>query len=871
MMNYRDFLLAKRELAPDQGFEVEASELHPGLHPHQVDIVRWACRGGRRGIFASFGLGKTMIQIETMRLCLGRLGDDASALIVAPLGARREFFADADTLGYDRPVFVRRDAEVDAPGLYITNYESVRDGKLSASLFGAVTLDEAAILRGFGGTKTFRECMRLLAGDDRNTGVNSGGLRYRFVATATPSPNEHLELVSYAAFLGVMDVGAAKTRFFRRDSTRADRLTLLPHREAAFWQWVSTWACFVERPSDLGHSDDGYVLPELDVVWHEIPSTSKPAPERSGQGRIIADASMGVTAAAREKRASLEARVALVAEIMAEAPHERFVLWHDLEDERRALEQLRGVAAVYGTQDLEERERLVSAFAEGTAEFRHLAAKPVMLGSGCNLQRHCHRAIFTGIGFKFNDFIQAIHRLQRFLQPRRVRVDLIHTEAERGVRDTLMAKWERHAETVAKMTALIRSQGLSRGPGDALHRALGVERTEVAGDGYVLIRNDAVAEVAAMPSDSVDLVVTSIPFGTQYEYSPQLEDMGHTRDNDHFWQNMGFLTPELLRVVKPGRVAAIHVKDRITPGGVNGLGFQTVDPFSDQCVQHFRDHGWAFLGRITVVTDVVRENNQTYRLGWTEQCKDGSKMGAGLPEYVLLFRRPPTDRSNGYADEPVVKPKPDVVIEATGERSTWRRNGARMIPGTGYSRSRWQIDAHGFWRSSGDRPLTAEDIRELPHREIFQLYRAHSLGSVHDHEAHVSLGEGLEAAHRLPVGFMLLQPQSWHPEVWTDVMRAQTLNVRQGAKGRAHHLCPMQFDIADRLIGRYSAPGEVVMDPFGGLMTVPYCAVQLGRQGWGVELAEDYFLDGVAYVEGAAQERATPTLFDLVEWAEVAP
>jgi hypothetical protein len=290
----------------------------------------------------------------------------------------------------------------------------------------------------------------------------------------------------------------------------------------------------------------------------------------------------------------------------------------------------------------------------------------------------------------------------------------------------------------------------------------------------------------------------------------------------------------------------VHVKDRIVPGGLTGLGFQTVSPFSDYTIAHFRKHGFAFLGRKTVVTDVVRENNQTYRLGWTEQCKDGSRMGAGMPEYVLLFRKPPTDASDGYADVPVVKSKDE------------------------YSRSRWQIDAHGFMRSNGNRPLAPEDLEGLPHAAIFKLFRRYSLSQPYDFEQHVKLGEALERKGILPVTFMLLQPQSWHPDVWTDVARMRTLNMLQERKGQEQHLCPLQFDIVDRLIVQFSQPGETVFDPFGGLMTVPYCAIKKGRRGLAVELSPRYFADGAVYCAAAEREKATPTLFDAIDVEETA-
>lgn len=226
---YQSFLGAKVQMAESYGFDITAADINPKLKPHQVAIVIWAVAGGRRAIFCAFGLGKTVIQLETVRITRARAG--GMGLITIPLGVRQEFMRDAAMLGI-AVKFVRRIEECDDPeGIYLTNYETIRDGKLDPRLFSVASLDEAACLRGFGGTKTFREFMALFAGDDRrnmHARVRSDGVRYRFVATATPSPNEYVELLAYCAFLGVMDIGQAKTRFFKRNSEKADQLTIHP-------------------------------------------------------------------------------------------------------------------------------------------------------------------------------------------------------------------------------------------------------------------------------------------------------------------------------------------------------------------------------------------------------------------------------------------------------------------------------------------------------------------------------------------------------------------------------------------------------------------------------------------------------------------
>jgi hypothetical protein len=825
---YLDFLHGKVDFDKAYGFDIPADAINPLLKPHQAAIVRWAVHGGRRAIFASFGLGKSIMQLETLRLILAHDGD--RALIVCPLGVRQEFTRDAAMLGITVR-FVRRTEEVDGPGIYLTNYESVRDGRLDPNLFDAASLDEASVLRSFG-SKTYQTFLTLF-----------DSVKYRFVATATPSPNRYKELIHYAGFLGVMDTGQALTRFFQRDSTKANNLTLYPHKEAEFYLWLNTWAIFLQKPSDLGYPDDGYVLPPIEVVYHEIPvDHSDAGADRDGQIRLFKGGDpLGVTGAAKEKRDTLDARVAKMAELVAAAPDDHFILWHDLEDERRAIKRaVPDAAEVYGSLDLETREQRIIDFSDGN--LRLLATKPELSGSGCNFQRHCHRAIFVGVGFSFNDFVQACHRIQRFQQQHPVRIDIIYAESEREVVRTLQAKWAQHDELTAHMTEVIRRHGLNAaGVTDALTRSIGVTRAEESGDGWLVANNDCVLETQGMGDNSVDLIVTSIPFANHYEYTPSYNDFGHTDDNDHFWAQMDHLTPELLRVLQPGRIYACHVKDRINFGNVTGAGVPTVSPFHAEAIFHARRHGFDYMGMITVVTDVVRENNQTYRLGWSEQCKDGTKMGVGSPEYILLFHKPQTDRSKGYADIPVVKDKAN------------------------YTRARWQVDAHAFWRSSGNRLLTPEELAALPADQMSRLFTDQTLREVYDYEHHIATGEALERKGALPATFMSLAPGSHHPDVWHDVNRMLTLNTEQSRRAQAMHVCPIQFEIVDRLINRYSNPGELVYDPFGGLFTVPVRALKLGRRGRAVELNSGYFRDGVGYLRALEREMFAPSLFDLLD------
>lgn len=831
-MDYLEFLKTKIEIAPESGFEVEKSKINSALKPHQKDAVAWALKGGRRALFESFGLGKTVQELEFCHLAAEHT--KGRAMIVLPLGVKQEFTRDAvKILGYEMPEYCRTMEEViqSKSQIVLTNYERVRDGDIRPDYFQATSLDEASVLRSFG-SKTYQTFL------DKFKNVP-----YKLVATATPSPNRYKELIHYAGYLEVMDTGQALTRFFQRDSTKANNLTLYPNMEDEFWLWVSSWALFITTPSDLNekYSDEGYNLPPLEVRWHEIPIHYGDAQEKDGQMTLFADAAAGLKQAAEVKRNSIDIRVNKLKEIVNSSPEDHFVLWHDQEAERHAIkEALPEVVDIYGSQDYDVREKRVIDFSEG--KIKLFATKKSLSGSGCNFQRHCHREIFVGIDYEFNDFIQAVHRCYRFLQTEPVIIDIIYMENERKIKKELIRKWKDHDHMVKKMIEIVKKYGLSSaGKEQGLKRKMGVEKVKVEGKHFTAVHNDCVEEVRTMKSNSIGLIHTSIPFGNHYEYSANYNDFGHNQNTERFFEQMDYLTPELLRVLEPGRVAAVHVKDRVLFGNATGTGMPTIEPFHAMCIEHYIKHGFQYFGMITVVTDVVRENNQTYRLGWSEQCKDGSKMGVGCPEYILLFRKLPSDRSNAYADDPVKKSKEE------------------------YTRAQWQIDAHGYWRSSGDRMVSKEELKEISVDNLQAVYRKYSRGHVYNYEDHIKLAKELDKDGKLPATFMVVAPGSWNDmEVWDDINRMRTLNTTQTRRRQQMHVCPLQLDIVERIIYRYSNEGDVVLDPFGGLMTVPMTAVKMKRYGYGIELNPDYFRDGVGYLKEVEDERETPTLFDFM-------
>jgi DNA modification methylase len=705
-------------------------------------------------------------------------------------------------------------------------------GDIDASKFCGVSFDEASILRNLK-TETTNYVLS-----------HFKKVTYRFVATATPTPNDYIEILNYADYLGVISRGHALTRFFQRDSTKAGHLTLYPNKKKEFWMWVSTWAVFVNKPSDLGYSDEGYDLPEINITEHCVSVDSEESYiNKDGELVMFKDISKSLIEVSREKRESIKNRCDKAYQLAKET--DSAIVWHHLESERDYLEKLfkyESAQSVYGSQTNALKEKLLIGFSEN--EYKYLLTKAKIAGSGCNFQDYCHTAIFAGIDYKFNDFIQAIHRIYRFGQNKQVDLHIIYTENEYEVLKVLYKKWEKHKELQKNMIELVKEFGLNKYIiKQQMERQLFKDGKKIIIGGATLYNNDTVivhADKKEMPNNSVHMILTSIPFGDHYEYSDNYNDMGHNHGNSNFFKQMDFLTPNLLRVLKPGRIAAIHVKDRIRYSYQNGTKFTTIDDFSGQTVAHFVKHGFYLIGKITVTTDVVRENNQTYRLGWTEQCKDATKMGVGMPEYVLLFRKPPTQMDNAYADEPVEKSKEE------------------------YDISTWQLDAHAYYRSDGNRFLSFEELQKFDFDKICKTWRKHNEKDIYSYEEHLKTCQDLEELGKLSKLFTTLPVHSNNDLVWTDINRMNTLNAKQVNSKKEKHICPLQIDIIKRLINRFTMKGEIIDDPFGGLFSTPCEAMEMERKSVSVELNSEYYRDGLSYIHAMHHKMNIPTLFDLV-------
>lgn len=883
-LDYDAFLREKVRFDRAYGFTVPDEALspifqpeHPLYQPHQAAIVHWAVEGGRRAIFARYGLGKTVMQLEILRLIVEHAHDHGTpdsfgrrirrGLLVAPLGVRFDIIRDGRDLLGTEVRFIRRTEEIDPAwsGLYVTNYESVRDEKLDVSLFTVASLDEAAVLRSFG-SETYQKFMVLFQ-----------DLHFLFVATATPAPNRHKELINYAGFLRIMDTGQALTRFFKRDSSSANNLKLHPHKRREFMLWLNTWACFIQRPSDLGFSDAGYDLPPLEVIWEEVEvGLLSDQVEKDGQGVLVRAGAKSAVESAREKRHTLDARIErAMATVRAHHTESvdglhQLILWCDLNDEQDALERALDDAGlsystVRGSQSDEEVEEELRRWLD--RETYALIGKPMMLGRGLNLQQ-CSTAVFVGITHKYEQTVQAIHRIHRFGQVNACRVHLFYGETESDVRDNLLTKWEEDEALTDSMSDILREYGLNASAvSSELARAMGVERHVWDGQDWRIVLNDSVDEWRDhVEPESMGFICTSIPFSGKYEYSANYADFGHVDDNAQFWWQMDYLTPSLYRSLMPGRVLAVHVKDFPLYGSVTGTGVYTFDTLHAEAIAHYIGHGFDYFGMITVTTDVVRENNQTYRLSFSEMLLDHTKMGVGAPEYVLLFHKPQTDRGRSYADQSVEKvcAAHQPLLKKKVSRAKWGPCSPEL-PCADYSVGRWQIDAAADWRTGGDRLLSGDELAGLDVGARAKLFTTQTERTVYDHAAHVALADRLAAGNKLPGTFASLVPGSARPDVWTDILRIDTLNSEQRRREVELHICPFPLDIPRRLIAMYSNPGELVGDPFSGLGSTVLEAVRQGRRGFGSELNPVSADDSVVYLRRHDIEANTPTLFDLLD------
>lgn len=449
---YASFVASKRLVVPPAGIP-EPPELSEKLFPFQRDIVRWALRRGRAAIWADCGLGKGWMALEWARVVSEH--QDKPVLITAPLAVAQQFAREGERLGV--PVRVCRDGADIGPGVNVANYERLH--RFDASVFGGVVLDESSILKDF-------------TSSTRNALIEAfGRTPFRLACSATPAPNDHVELGNHAEFLGVMSRMDMLSTFFCHDGGETQNWRLKGHARADFWKWLCSWACTIRKPSDLGYDDTAFVLPELRVHEHVVPVGAEFA--KSAGVLFITDAE-GIQAQRGARRSSLGARVTRAADIVNADP-EQWICWCDLNAESSSLaDAIPGAVEIRGDQPAEFKEQAIEDFVAGKT--RVIVTKPSIAGMGLNLQC-CARVAFVGLSNSFEAFYQAVRRNWRFGQTRPVDCHIIISDADGAVRLNLERKRDAAEQMATEM--LVGMGDIQRATIRALEReSIGYEPTK---------------------------------------------------------------------------------------------------------------------------------------------------------------------------------------------------------------------------------------------------------------------------------------------------------------------------------------------------------------------------------------------------------
>lgn len=622
-VNYEQFLTGKLVAAQPVGFEVALDELNPMLFDWQRVVVQWALKRGCAALFESCGLGKTAQQLEWAKHIARLTGGDV--LILAPLAVSSQTVREGAKFGVTVNK-CRSQADV-CPGVNITNYEMLEH--FDAGHFAGVVLDESSILKGFTG-----KMRNLICASFANT-------PYRLACTATPAPNDHMELGNHSEFLGVMPNVNMLSTWFVNDGFESGKWRLKGHAASDFWRWVSTWAVCLSKPSDMGFPDDGYILPPLRTVKHRVGQEFECA-----NGQLIRTHAPSATDLGRELRATIDIRADKTAEIVAETDGPVLV-WVNLNDEAEAvLSRIPGAKQITGSMSTDAKEKVITDFVDGTLKV--LVAKPSICGFGLNFQ-HCADMVFMGLSYSFEQRYQAVRRCWRFGQARHVNDHVVMSPCEAKIFEKVHIKELKHMEMEQEMSADV---ALSR---EATVRTSGMEynRKEVRGKDWTVINGDSCKEIQNVPSGSMGFSIFSPPFSSLFVYSDSIRDMGNCESDQQFFEHFSFLVPELLRITIPGRLCAVHCSQIPAHKWKDGeLGLKD---FRGDIIRTFQASGWVYHSEVCIWKDPVVEMQRTKALGLLhKQIKKNSAMSrVGMPDYLVVFRKPgdpvaPVARPNGF-------------------------------------------------------------------------------------------------------------------------------------------------------------------------------------------------------------------------------
>ena len=616
--NYQDFLHEKIVKIQSSGFDVPAEDINPVLFDWQRAVVLWALKNGKAALFEECGLGKTLQQLEWAKHVHAHTG--GSVLVCSPLAVAHQTVREGQKIAV-KVTYVRSQEEVKEPGIYITNYDMLKE--FDGGEWAGVVLDESSILKSYTGA-TKRMILDMFE-----------SVPYKLACTATPAPNDHLELGNHAEFLNVMRSNEMIQRWFVNDSMRAGGYRLKGHGARDFWKWVTGWAVCISKPSDLGYKDNtpeySFDMPEL-VMKNEVVGVDHS--RAFAKGELFVDGSLSATDMWREKKHTYKDRCNRAKEVIGDSK-DAWIIWCETNDEADLLQELFPQAVeVRGSDSIKEKERKLTAFTDGDAKI--IITKSDIAGFGLNWQ-HCHNMAFIGVTYSFEKTYQALRRSWRFGQKQDVTAWMITAESEGQIMKTLEVKQKAHKEMQKSMNEAMKESGL----GITDHRAVKVDITQrdETGKSWSMMLGDCVTRSQEIETNSIDFSVYSPPFSNLYIYSDSIADMGNSADDAEFFEHYKYLIKEMHRVTKPGRLSAVHCKD--LPLYHNRDGAAGLKDFPGMIIRAHEECGWTYHSRVTIWKDPVIEMQRTKNHGLLHKNFQARAevVRQGMADYVIVFRK----------------------------------------------------------------------------------------------------------------------------------------------------------------------------------------------------------------------------------------
>ena len=673
--NYNDFLNEKVKSHISSGFDVDDSYLSGNLFDFQKFAVKWALKLGRSALFEDCGLGKTLQQLEWAYQVTKKT--EKPVLILAPLAVVGQTIQEANkfVMPCERLLI---GANVFGEGVYISNYDQLDN--ITPSMFCGVVLDESSILKGKD-SKTKNKLLDYFKSTP-----------YKLCCTATPSPNDHMELGNHSEFLGSMSYLEILAMYFVHDGGETSKWRLRKHAEKDFWKFVSSWGLAIDNPATLGFTDKNYELPEIKFTEHFIDVESDSLD-------LFGESIVSATELNRDLRKSIDDRVAKVHDIINEKPNDQWIIWglQNAETDRLGKE-VKESKNVQGSDKPEVKAKNLLGFANN--DYQNLVTKASIASFGMNYQ-NCSNMIFSSYDFKFEAFYQAVRRCYRFGQKETVNVHLIIPKSQVNVRKSILEKEKKHKEMMHKMT--LNSAEFTQ------FDKVSTPHDDVKTDKYWLMNGDCVTKSKSIPDNHLDLVVFSPPFAELYVYSDKEEDMGNVKDYKQFEEHFKYLIPQIKRTLKNGRICAIHCMDLPIQKGKEG--FIGLRDFSGMLIDWFSEQGFIYHAKTTIWKNPVTEMQRTKALGLLHKTikKDSSMSRVGIPDYVLFFR------NEGENETPITHQDKDSSKPDYLPVDLWQKYASPVWMDINYSRTLQYRSGRGSNDEKHICPLQLDTIERIIH------------------------------------------------------------------------------------------------------------------------------------------------------------